>query len=40
MSKITESKSNYSKMENEVLNLVNNYRDNLGLNKLIKLDLI
>ena len=40
MSKITESKSNYSKMENEILNLVNNYRDNLGLNKLIKLDIV
>lgn len=40
VSKITESKSNYSNMEYEILNLVNNYRDNLGLNKLIKLDIV
>jgi len=40
INQITESKSTYSKMELEILNLVNNYRDSLGINRLSKLDIV
>jgi uncharacterized protein YkwD len=40
LNQITESKNTYSKMELEILSLVNNYRDNLGLNTLNKLDIV
>ncbi|WP_298363681.1 CAP domain-containing protein [uncultured Lutibacter sp.] len=37
---ITESKNSYSKMELEILSLVNNYRNTLEINKLNKLDVV
>ncbi len=40
VAQITEQKNTYSNMELEILNLVNNYRDNLGLKKLNKLDIV
>ncbi len=37
---ITEQKHTYSNMELEVLNLINNYRDSLGINRLSRLDIV
>lgn len=38
--KITEQKNTYSNIEFDILNLVNNYRESLGINRLSKLDIV
>ena len=38
--KIEETKAEYTKLESEILNLVNEHRANLGLNKLNVLDFV
>ncbi|MBT8316492.1 MAG: CAP domain-containing protein [Lutibacter sp.] len=40
MTQIIDHKNTYSSMELEILNLVNNYRDSLGINRLSKLDIV